>query len=157
MNIFDMEDRATIPVGTPEVDLDGQAFTAEENVSQTAVLHLRDASLLVVIECDIAHVRLNLAEGEGEVVAVLVRDGVIWRELDEVVRFERDDVGEKILALESEVLNDQIESVVGVFDARDRDVTDLVDDSWQDNSANISPQMRFELQISLRVKQEILG
>ena len=56
---------------------------------------------------------------------MLVRNGVIWGKLDEVVRLHGDDVGEDVAALEREVLNDEVELIVGVFDARDGDVANL--------------------------------
>lgn len=62
---------------------------------------------------------------ERELVVVLILDGVVRRELHEVVGLNGYDVGEEVAALEREVLDDEVERVIGVFDAGDGDVSDL--------------------------------
>ena len=102
-----------------------ETLSAENNIREPRVAELRDTGLLAEVESDIAHVRLHLAERESEFVVVLVLDRRIWRELDEVVGLERDDVREQVAAREREVLDDEVERVVRVLDARNGDVANL--------------------------------
>jgi len=62
-------------------------------------------------------------------VAVVVGDGVIRRKLDIIVRLQLEDVGEEVTALQGEVLDDEVEGVVAVFDVRNGDVADLEETS----------------------------
>ena len=59
----------------------------------------RESSLLVEVECDIAHISLNLAERQRQSVVVLVFDGRIGRHLHMRLSGNLDDVGEQVAAL----------------------------------------------------------
>ena len=104
-----------------------QSLATQQNISDTRILHLGHASLLPVVERDVPHVSLHLLQRQADAVMVVVGDGVVRRELDKVVGLELDDVGEEVAALEGEVLHDEVERVVGVLDARNRDVANLED------------------------------
>jgi len=102
------------------MDLDGQAFAAQEDVGEPRILDLRKAALLVEVEGDVTHIRLNLREREFEIVCVVIWNRIVRRELDAVVRVYGDNVGQEIGALQCEILNNEIQLIVGVFNARDR-------------------------------------
>jgi hypothetical protein len=74
-----------------------------------------------------------------------------------VVGLDLDNVGEEIAPLESEVLNDQVELVVGVFNAGDRNIANLVDEFGMDVLAYIRPYLRLELEGALLVVVMVLG
>ena len=120
-----VEDRRAVLARARNAPRDGETMPTKEHVRDTRVAQLREAALLAEVERDVAHVRLNVAERKRELVVVLVLDGVVRRELDEVVRLHGDDVGEDVAALEREVLDDEVELIVGVLDTRDGDVADL--------------------------------
>jgi len=46
--------------------------------------------------------------------------------------------------LQGEVLDDEVERVIAVFDVRNGDVADLVDQGRKDNLVYIIPQVRLE-------------
>lgn len=54
--------------------------------------------------------------------------------------------------MQGQVLDDKIQAVVGVFDPRNGDITNLFDDLWEDDFTNIVPQFRFELETALVVE-----
>ena len=108
-----------------DVRRDGHTMTAKEHVGQARVRQLGDAGLLAEVERDVLHVRLDLAERERELVVVLVADRVVRRELDEVVGLHRDDVWEQVRTGQREVLDDNVEGVVGVLNTRDGNVPNL--------------------------------
>ncbi len=57
-----------------------------------------------------------------------VLNGIVRAELEKVMRFERDNVGEQVLTGQRQILDDDVQSIVRVFDPRDGHVTDLVTD-----------------------------
>lgn len=140
---------------TLDVHLGAQTLTTEQDVRQPRVLELRQTALLVKVERNIAHIGLDVSKRQREVVALVVADGSVRRELDIVVRLDFDDVREQVLALEGEVLDDEVELVVGVLDARNGDVADLVNEGGEDDTADILPERRLEGQAAVRVEQEI--
>ena len=68
-----------------------------------------------------------------------------------------DEVGEEVASRERKVLDDEIECLVGVLDTRDGYVADLIDDTREDNLANVQPELGLELETALAVEQQILG
>jgi hypothetical protein len=125
---------------TLDMHLGTQPLPAEQHVRKSRVLELGHTSLLIEVKRNVAHVRLDVSKREREVVVLLVADGTVGRKLDIVVRLDLDDVREEVLALEREVLDDEIELVVGVLDARDGDVANLLDDRGEDNAADVLPK-----------------
>ena len=85
-----------------------------------------------------------------------LRDSVVRAEADEVVGFHADHVGEEVPPGEGEVLDDQVERLVRVLDARDGDVSDLVDNARQDNLADVQPELRLELETTLAIEEKVL-
>ena len=121
---------------------DGETRSADEDVSQAGVRELKDSSLLAEIERDVFHVGLDLAKSEGELVMSLIPengvselmqaqilcyllDDVVWTELDEVVRFNGDDVWEKVLSRQGQVLDDDVPRIVRVFDTGNGEISNL--------------------------------
>lgn len=119
-DILDVKYRARVLSSPNEMDLDGQAFAAQEDVGEPRILDLRKAALLVEVEGDVTHIRLNLREREFKIVCVVIWDRIVRRELDTVVRIYGDNVGQEIGALQCEIFNNEIQLIVGVFNARDR-------------------------------------
>lgn len=66
-------------------------------------------------------------------------------------------LGEEVRSLQSQVLDNQIQRVVGVFDTRDGDVSNFLDDGRKDDTANVSPKLRLEGQVAISIKEQILG
>lgn len=104
---------------------DAQTLSAQNNVSQPRVGHPRH-TLLPIIKCDVPHICLHLLEIQRDAMMAGIGDSSIWRKLDIVVGFDSKDVREEISALERQVLNDEVESIVCIFNAWDRDVSDLI-------------------------------
>ena len=70
---------------------------------------------------------------------------------------ERDDVGQEVGALEDEVLDDEVDLLVGVLDAGDGDVADLLDERGKDLLADVVPELGLELERAVVVKEDVLG
>jgi hypothetical protein len=153
---FDLEHRRMVLGRRHELDVHADTLTTEDEIGETRVPELGKTSLLPEVEGDIANIRLNLAESELDLVFGLVVDNTVRRESEVVPGRHGDDIGEQVLAREGEVLDDEVESIVGVLDAGDGDVTDLADDGRQDNLADVVPKMGFELQRAFAVEEEVL-
>jgi len=86
---------------------------------------------------------------------MIISDGIIGREFEEIVRFALNDGWEEIAALQSEVFNDEIERIIRVLDARDGDVPNFFDQSGKDHFTNVIPKIGLEFERSLAVKEQI--
>lgn len=76
---------------------------------------------------------------------VLVTDGIVRAELNEVVGFEGYYIGEEIATGKSEILDYEIKVLVRVLDARNRDVADLVYESLRLNPGCIEKERGLTL------------
>lgn len=89
-HVFDLEQaNASFPVLCRAADFhfDSYAVTAQEYVRETRVLDAQ-ARFLVVVECYITHVSLDLGERHGECMMVFVLDTGVGGQLDVVLRIE---------------------------------------------------------------------
>ena len=154
-NRFNLEHRCMVLGRGHELDVHGDTFTAEDEICKARVPEFREAGLFPEVEGDIAKVRLDLAERELDLVFSLVVDDTVGRESEIVPGRYGDDVREQVLAREGEVLDDEVEGIVGVLNTRDGDVTDLADDGRQNNLANVVPKIGFELQRAFAVEEEV--
>ena len=66
-------------------------------------------------------------------------------------------VRQQIGRRERQVLDDEVELVVGVLDARDRDVAGLVDEGREDDRAQVLPEVLLVLQVAIAVEEQVLG
>ncbi len=73
-----------------------------------------------------------------------------------VVHVHGDEVREEVLARQSQVLDDEIQSFVRVLDAGDRDIADLLDEARNDLLTDVGPKLRLELKVAVAVEQEVL-
>lgn len=94
VDALDLEHARSVLLRAAEVHGSREALAAEQDVRETRVRELREAGLLAEPERDVAHVRLDLAERERELMVLLVLDRLVRRELEEVMRLQRDHVGE---------------------------------------------------------------
>lgn len=69
----------------------------------------------------------------------------------------RTHVGQDVGRRKDQVLDDEIELVVCVLDARDRNVAGLVDERRQDDRAQVLPEVLLVLQVAVAVEQQVLG
>lgn len=79
LDLLDLEYRALVAAGF-DVNLSGETLSGEDDVGETVVLDLGETALLVEVEGDLAHVGLDLGEGDPDAVLGAVLDGVVRRE-----------------------------------------------------------------------------
>ena len=66
-----------------------------------------------------------------------------------------DKVGEEVASGERKVLDDEIERLIGVLDTRDGYVANLIDDTREDNLANVQPKLGLELETAFAVEEQV--
>jgi hypothetical protein len=156
MDGFNLEHRRVVLGRSHEPDVHANTLTTKDEVGETRVPDLGKAGLLPEVEGDVTDIRLNLTEGEVEFVLSVIVDDVVRRKFEVVPGRHLDDIGEQVLAREREVLDDEVERIVGVLDAGDGDVTNLADDGRQNNFTDVGPKMGLELQRAFAIEEEIL-
>lgn len=140
-----------------QVDGHAEPVTAEEDVGGACVLDLGKPALLVKVELDVAHVRLDLCERDLEAVGVYVSHLGVLRHFEVVTSVDLEDVGHQVLALHREVLDHEVDHLVGVLDTGDGDVSDVLEQLRKDRVADVRPEVGLELGVALRVQEEVLG
>lgn len=111
----------------------------------------------MIKESDVAHVGLHLFEHNGDAVTVVISDGGVRGELHKVVRLKLDNVREQVASLQRKIFDDKVKRLVGIFDARNGNVSNLLDKRRNNNLANVIPQVSFELERSFAIKEQIPG
>ena len=72
-----------------------------------------------------------------------------------VVSVHGDDIGEQVAALESKVLDDEVQRFVRVLDAGNGDVANLRDELREDDSAHVIPEIGLELEGALAIEEKV--
>jgi hypothetical protein len=73
------------------------------------------------------------------------------------VGLDSDDVREQVAALEGEVLDDEVERVIGVLDTRDGNISDLLNESRHNDATDVVPELGLELERTLGVEEKVLS
>ena len=154
------------------LDFDGDTVAANEDICQTRILDLGEASLFAEIESNVAEVGMDLTEAESESVMGFVLDRGIrgklevvlggrlndarpWSGFGEFTCIKWDVLGEDVLSLKGKILDNEVEGLVGVLDARDGDVADLLSQCGKDDGADIVPELRLELETAFLIEEEV--
>ena len=72
VDVLDLEHAGLVLVGGCDVRRDSETLAAEQDVRKTRVGELGEAALLLEVEGDIAHVRLDLTERQDEFMVLLI-------------------------------------------------------------------------------------
>jgi hypothetical protein len=119
VDIVDFEDTVAIfGFSGREPNIEGQTMASEEDVHDTLVRETGESLFLVDPVSDILQIALNLRDVERELVHAAIGD-LFTSHAEEIVSLEFEDVGEKILGFENQVLNDSVDLGVTDFDSRD--------------------------------------
>jgi hypothetical protein len=107
--------------------------------ARTIVTTHRESRLLVEVERYVAHIGLDLTQGQSHRMVIFILDGRVWRHPHVRLSGDFDNIGEEVPSLESEVLNNEIKPFVGVFDAWNWNIADLLNERRDDHLADIPP------------------
>jgi hypothetical protein len=73
------------------------------------------------------------------------------------VALDSDNVGEEVGSGKDEVLDDKVDVGVGELGSGDGNVTNLLDEGWEENVSDVVPQVRLEGEVTFRVEEQVLG
>lgn len=139
---------AVFLVGNGGSDLETEALAAKEDVHNTLVRDGREALLLLEIVADISQVGLNTRSRDHELIVALAAD-LLAAPAEVVVATEFQDIGHEVVALDDQVLNDNIDHGVGNLNTRDGNVAHVLKDTRQDHVANVLQEMLLESHLAL--------
>lgn len=125
MHASNFENGAAIFICRHELGGYRQARAPDNNVRKTRIRNLRESTFSAEIKCDITHIRLRLGKRECKFMMLLIRYRIVWAEFDKIMGLECDNVGKEIATLEHQILHHKVERIICVFDAWDRNVSDL--------------------------------
>ncbi len=111
----------------------------------------------MIEESNVTHVGLHLFEHNGDAVTVVISDGGVRGKLHKVMRLKLDNVREQVASLQRKIFDDKVKRIVGIFDARNWNVSNLLDKRRYNNFANVGPEFSFELERSFAIKEQIPG
>lgn len=151
----DLEDRVLVGCRL-ELDLSAQSLTANNDIGKTMVRQLGETRLLLEEEGNVTQIHLDLAEANGERVLVVITHVIIRAKLEVVARLNLDKVREKILEINSQVFNDNIESLIRVFCTGDWNVTNGRDDIWDDYISQVVDQVWLVLEVTIAIESKRL-
>jgi hypothetical protein len=73
------------------------------------------------------------------------------------VALDANNVREEVGSGKDEVLDDKVDVGVGELGSGNRNVTNLLDESREENVSDVVPQVRLEGEVTLRVEEQVLG
>jgi len=151
----DSDQGISLPLNRLELDINRHTLSSENNIGDTVVLELGPSSLSSERESDISDVGLDLRHGQSELVVVSVHrlvELVVGGELERVVALDSDNIGEEVGSGKDEVLDDQVNVGVGELGSGDGNVSNLLDESREENVSDVVPQVGLEGEVTLRVE-----
>jgi len=141
------------------LNLEAEAGATHEDVHNTLVGDGWEALLALDVVGNIPEIHLYTRDREHDLVLVLARDGLA-SPAPVVVRAKLQRVGSKVITLDDEVLNDGVDHGVAVFDTRDGDVTDVLEDGREDDVAQVLEKVGLEHSLAVliltKVKEELV-
>lgn len=155
LDIGDAEDGALGGSGL-EGDLSADALAGDDDIGDTRVLEFGESALLLEVERDISQIGLDLAEAKSKSMFLVVAHRPVRRQLEIVPVLNLDEIGQQVRDLDVEVLDDNVELVVGVLCSGDGQVADLRCDSGDNDVAQVVDEVRLVLEVSVAVKGKVL-
>lgn len=161
VNSVDLEEVLAVSlVCSLHSDLEAQTSTTKEDIHDTLISNTGEALLLLDVVADIAKVALDARDGKHDLVLVLAGDGLA-APAPVVVAAKLQDVGSEVVTLENEVLDNGIHHGIRVLDTRNRNVTNGLEDTGENDISQVLDKMRLELSLSVlvltKVEEELLN
>jgi len=135
-------------------DLEREARAAQENITDTLILDRWEALLAIYVEGDISEIHLNARNSQHHLVLVLARD-LLSSPSPVVVGTEFKHIWREIVTFNNQVLNNNIEFGIAVFNPRNWDVVNIDQESRDDDLSKILDEMRFECWLAILIVAEI--
>lgn len=155
-----LEDSVPSVLDRLKLDVNRDTLASKNNIGQTVVGKLGPSALTPKGKGNISNVRLDLTKAQSELVVLVVHGLVqlgVRAESERVERLNVDNVGEEVRTRKDQVLDDQVDTVVGVLSTGDGNVVDLLEEHRQQNLSNIIPKLGLESKVTLVVEEQVLA
>lgn len=136
-------------------NLEAEALASKNNVHDTSVSDRREALLLLDVVADVTQISLDTAHGDHDLVVALVGD-LLPAPAEVVVATKLHHVGQEVVALNNEVLDDDVYHGVGHLNSGNRDVADVLEDARNDDVTQILEQVLLENDLAISITAKIL-
>jgi hypothetical protein len=143
-DVGDLEEvLGVVLIGSLHGNLEAQASAAEEDIHDSLVGYGREALLPLDVVRDVLQIGLDAGDGQHDLVLVLVLDALA-APAPIVVAAELEKVRCEVVTLQDEVLNDDIGLAVGVLNAWDGYVADVLEEGGKEDFSQVLDQVRLE-------------
>lgn len=146
---------AILLVGGASSNLEVEALAAQNNVHNTSVGDRGETLLLLDVVANITKISLDASGRDHDLVVMLVAD-LLATPAEVVVTAKLESIGHQIVALNAQVLDNNIDHRVRNLDARNGDVADILEESRQDDVGQVLDKMFLELGLAILVVAELL-
>lgn len=153
-----LEDGVPTVLDRLKLDVNGDTLSSKNNIGKTVVRKLGPSALTPKGKGNISDVGLDLTETQPELVVLVVHRLVqlgVRAEREGVERLDVDNVGEKVRTRKDQVLNNQVDAVVGVLSAGNGDVADLLEKHRDQDLSNIVPKLGLESKVTFVVEEQV--
>lgn len=160
VNEVGLEDSVPTVLDRLKLDVNRDTLPSENNIGKTVVRKLGPSALTPKGKGNIPDVGLDLTETQSELVVLVVHRLVqlgVRAEREGVERLNMDKVREEVRTGKDQVLNNQIDAVVGVFSAGDGDIADLLEKHREQDLSNIVPKLGLESKVTFMVEEQVLA
>lgn len=141
-------------LGVASCELEAETLTTKEDVHDTLVSDRWETLLLLDVVGDILEVALDAGGSDHDLVLILVAD-LATTKAEIVVITEFKDIGEKIVALNHQILNDGVDHRIGDFNARNGNVTGVLKDARNDDICEILDEMGLESCLAVLIVSQV--
>lgn len=158
VNEVGLEDGVPTVLDRLKLDVNGDTLSSKNNIGKTVVRKLGPSALTPKGKGNISDVGLDLTETQPELVVLVVHRLVqlgVRAEREGVERLDVDNVGEKVRTRKDQVLNNQVDAVVGVLSAGNGDVADLLEKHRDQDLSNIVPKLGLESKVTFVVEEQV--
>lgn len=160
VNEVGLEDSVPSVLDRLKLDVNRDTLASKNNIGQTVIRKPGPSALTPKGKGNISNVGLDLTETQSELVVLVVHGLVqlgVRAKSERVERLNVDNVGEKVRTGKDQVLDDQVDTVVGVLSAGDGNVVDLLEKHRQQNLSNIVPKLGLESKVTFVVEEQVLA
>jgi hypothetical protein len=142
-------------VGGGQSKLEAESLASEEDVHNTEISDRGETLLATDVVRDISKIALDSRGGDHNLLTLL-RSGSLTAKSEVGVVFNLKHVRHQVIRLNNQVLNDSIKLLVGVLNARNRNIANTLKDIGKDHVGDILDQVLLEGRLSILIISEVL-
>jgi len=160
INLGDFEEVLAITcVSSLSSNLEAETLATHEDIADANVLDGKEALLAIHVESDITEVHLDTGDSQHNLILFLIGN-LFPAPAPIVVRAEFKNVGSEVVALDHEILDNDVDHGIRVLDTRDGNVPCVNQEPRNDDLGQVLDKMGLECRLSVfvvaKVKEQLL-